>query len=206
MADAAIALIFAFCLAGLLVAEKADRQAGRWLFKPAASALFVLFALREGALESAYGVAILTALLLCFAGDVLLILKTDRAFLIGMAAFGLGHAAYIGAFSLSGLNPDPFPSLVILAASWFMMKWLWPHLGTFRGPVAGYALIITAMAVAGTAASAAGGDWRIFAGAVIFVASDVAVARDRFVKPAFINRLWGLPAYYAAQFLLASTI
>jgi hypothetical protein len=36
-----------------------------------------------------------------------------------------------------------------------------------------------------------------------FYLSDLAVARDRFVARAFVNRLWGLPLYYAAQILFA---
>jgi len=31
------------------------------------------------------------------------------------------------------------------------------------------------------------------------------VARDRFVRHQFSNRAWGLPLYYAAQLLLATT-
>ena len=44
------------------------------------------------------------------------------------------------------------------------------------------------------------------AGAVLFAVSDISVARDQFVRPAFINRLWGLPLYYAAQLLLAGSV
>jgi len=40
------------------------------------------------------------------------------------------------------------------------------------------------------------------AGGVLFFASDLAVARERFVARAFSNRVWGLPCYYAAQLLL----
>jgi hypothetical protein len=40
-------------------------------------------------------------------------------------------------------------------------------------------------------------------GALAFTASDVSVARDRFVREDFFNRAWGLPLYYCAQLLLA---
>jgi hypothetical protein len=33
----------------------------------------------------------------------------------------------------------------------------------------------------------------------------MAVARNRFVAPGVVNRMWGLPLYYLAQVLLAST-
>jgi len=41
------------------------------------------------------------------------------------------------------------------------------------------------------------------AGAVLFFASDLAVARDKFVAKGFVNRAWGLPVYYAGQLLIA---
>jgi len=44
----------------------------------------------------------------------------------------------------------------------------------------------------------------LLTGALMFLVSDLAVARDRFVAQGFINRLWGLPLYYAAQLVLAS--
>lgn len=44
------------------------------------------------------------------------------------------------------------------------------------------------------------------AGAVLFYLSDLAVARDRFVKSSFLNRALGLPTYYLGQLLLAFTI
>jgi hypothetical protein len=45
----------------------------------------------------------------------------------------------------------------------------------------------------------------VVVGALAFTASDVSVARDRFVQPAFHNRAWGLPLYFGAQLLLAMT-
>lgn len=44
------------------------------------------------------------------------------------------------------------------------------------------------------------------AGAVAFYVSDVFVARDRFMKGGFVNRLVGLPLYYAGQFLIAFSL
>jgi hypothetical protein len=40
-------------------------------------------------------------------------------------------------------------------------------------------------------------------GAIAFYLSDLSVARDRFVAPGFVNRLWGIPLYYFAQLLFA---
>ena len=46
----------------------------------------------------------------------------------------------------------------------------------------------------------------VFSGALFFYISDIFVARNRFLKLEFFNRLIGLPLYYAGQFLLAFSI
>jgi hypothetical protein len=46
----------------------------------------------------------------------------------------------------------------------------------------------------------------VFVGALSFYFSDVFVARDRFIEQQFLNRLLGLPLYFAGQFLLAFSV
>jgi hypothetical protein len=46
----------------------------------------------------------------------------------------------------------------------------------------------------------------VFVGALSFYLSDIFVARYRFVKKEFMNRLIGLPLYYTGQFLLAFSV
>ena len=50
------------------------------------------------------------------------------------------------------------------------------------------------------------GAWFILIGAVFFYVSDIFVAHQRFVMAHFYNRLFGLPLYYMAQFLLAFSV
>ena len=73
------------------------------------------------------------------------------------------------------------------------------------GPVRTYMLVIGIMSALACGVTAAGGPWAVAVGALAFTASDISVARDRFVRHQFINRAWGLPLYYAAQLLLAKT-
>ncbi|WP_428407695.1 lysoplasmalogenase [Hyphococcus sp.] len=196
----------------LLWAERKGLPRLKWAAKPAASLCFVLLAAASGATESAYGIWILAALVLCMAGDVFLIPVGEKTFLAGMAAFAAGHAAYIGAF-LSG-GPEATPVLYMAAAGMalfavFSLLWLWPHLGAFRGPVAGYTVIIAAMVAASFLAEPPGRaapSLLVIAGAVGFAISDLSVARDKFVAPDFFNRAWGLPLYYTAQLLLAASV
>jgi hypothetical protein len=62
------------------------------------------------------------------------------------------------------------------------------------------------MVVCAIGAAAAGAPLAAAVGAVLFAASDVSVARDRFVGAGFSNRLWGLPLYVGAQLLLAASV
>jgi uncharacterized membrane protein YhhN len=80
-----------------------------------------------------------------------------------------------------------------------------------KGPVVGYMVVITVMvcgasSVLGASDFSLSGRLMAFLGAVAFYFSDVFVARDRFMKKEFVNRLVGLPMYYAGQFLIALSL
>lgn len=196
----------------LLYAEYKGITRLKWVAKPLASIAFVCLALACGALESTYGLWILAGLILCLLGDVLLIPKNDTAFLGGMGAFALGHLSYVIAFSeiWGGVSTITMVIAAILLISFpLILRWLWPYLGAFRAPVAIYCLIIGAMTVMSFATTGPNGSspyWLAAIGAVAFAISDIAVAKDQFIKPAFINKAWGLPLYFGAQMLLASSV
>jgi len=199
----------AFFLIGLLVAEGRNDQRVVWLCKPLASAGFVAAAVAAGALGSAYGRAILIALVLSWLGDVLLIPHREGTFLAGLAAFLLGHAALSAAF----LQRDNAPlwtagALVLLSAVAVAVdRWLYPFVPpSLHIPVRLYIAVITVMVALAAGSLAAGEPLIGFLGAFTFFLSDLSVARDRFVKPGFLNKLWGYPVYYAAQLLLAASV
>ena len=78
-------------------------------------------------------------------------------------------------------------------------------------PVIAYIIVITAMVVGaftilGDSALVSTGRFVVLFGAVSFYISDLFVARDRFLKTEFVNRLIGLPLYYGGQFLLAFSV
>lgn len=203
----------AVCLlavAGLLWAESKQSRPGVWLTKPLAAGAYVWAALDWGALDTSYGRWLLAGLILCGWGDVLLIPKHSRSwFRVGILAFLLGHLAYIGAFSNLELGRGGLVAGVLTAGALAATVGLWlgPKLPVeFRKLVAAYLLVICAMLVVAFAAADGSGIWRIALGALMFALSDVSVARDRFVAKAFGNRAWGLPLYFAAQLILASTV
>lgn len=203
---------FALCavaVVALLVAEDRGSQRGLWFTKPVASAAFLWAGLRAGALADTYGRLVLLGLALCFAGDVLLIPR-DRpgVFRAGIFAFLLGHVAYGAAFLGRPLAPVGLAAgaVVLGAVLLTVLRWLGKSLpADMAGPVRVYMLVIGVMAALACGVTAAGGPWAVAVGALAFTASDISVARDRFVRHRFINRAWGLPLYYAAQLLLATT-
>jgi uncharacterized membrane protein YhhN len=204
------ALVCAVAVAVLLIAEARGSAAGRWLSKPIASAAFVWAAAAGGAIHSWYGRLVLAALCLCWLGDVLLIPKGREAwFRAGIGAFLLGHVAFACAFATRPWHAVTFAIGVVLMGlfGWRVWRWLQGRVPAgLAAAVAAYIVTICAMAACAMAAAAGGGPAAIAVGALAFVASDLPVARDRFVAPGFGNVAWGLPVYYAAQLVLAGTV
>ena len=177
-----------------------DRPAA-FVAKPLASAGFVLIALSEGAVGSAYGRIILAGLVLGALGDVALMF--DRWFLAGLALFAAGHVAYVLAFLVNG-SVTLTTAAVGAALGLGSALWLLPRVdAAMKVPVAVYILIISVMV-----AVAIGQPQPTFVriGAPLFAVSDLLVARERFVAPDPRNRVWGLPMYYTAQVLIALSI
>jgi len=195
-------------LAVLLYGEWKDRPGLRAAGKPFASLGFIVAALGFGALESRYGNIILVGLILGAIGDVCLLGSAKQYFIAGLVSFLLGHVAYVIAFA--GLPIDMTFAVVSAAALAVLMvliaRWVFPHAPDMRVPIGAYMLVISAMCVVAIGAGGAGAPWMVPVGALMFTASDIAVVRDRFVSNGFVNRLWGLPLYYAAQLIIAWSI
>ena len=195
-------------LGGLLMGEWKDRPALRAVSKPVASLGFIVAAIGFGALESRYGKIVLLGLVLGAIGDVCLLGKAKQYFIAGLVSFLLGHVAYVVAFSTLPISvPQALIAAAVMAAVMVALaRWVFPHAPDMRVPIGVYMLVIAAMCVVAVGAGAAGAPWMIPVGALMFTVSDIFVVRDRFVAPGFINRLWGLPLYYAAQLIIAWSI
>lgn len=201
-----LTIVCVLALAVLLIAECAERADLRTKAKPLASACFVIAGLVLGV-----NGWIATGLVLGAIGDVLLMYPSDRAFLAGLVAFLGGHVAYVVAFTrVVPIDAWPHAPIALLAlpivAAAGALAWLWRGLGSMRVPVIAYVAVITTMVIGALVCERAIG-WHVAtAGALLFFASDLSVARDRFVAHAFVNRAWGLPAYYVAQLLFAWSV
>ncbi len=202
-------LLCALAVVGLLWAEYRGSRRGLWLAKPLASLAFIWTGVAAGALDSTFGQLVLAGLALCLAGDLLLIPSERPAlFRAGVFAFLVGHVAYSAAFLTRPLDPIGLAAGAILLAVVVagVLRWLDGSLPPdMAWPVRVYMVVIAAMSALACGVTAAGGPWAVAIGALAFTASDISVARDRFVRQDFLNRAWGLPLYYGAQLLLAST-
>ena len=126
------AALSGLAVAALLVLEWRNHRAAVLLAKPLASLGFVAIAVLSGALDSAYGRSILLGLCLCALGDVLLIPRANgKPFLLGIAGFALGHAAYAYAFYARGFWP--WPSLMAFAVMLAIVLTAYAILAPLRG-------------------------------------------------------------------------
>ncbi len=203
------AVVTAVGLAATLVAVRTGRRGMLFVAKPSASGGFLLVALGSGALESRYGAWVFAGLVLSLIGDVLLIFRDKTRFLGGLVAFLLGHVAYIGAFVVAGVAASwaGVAALGAVVVAVPALRWLLPHVDrVMRAPVLAYVIVISVMLVLAVGTRGAGHTALIVGGGALFYLSDLFVARQRFVTPAFVNRLVGLPLYYGGQLLLALSV
>ena len=131
------------------------------------------------------------ALLLGWAGDVLLLSKKDSFLLAGLLSFLAGHVVYLALFFSFYLPTFSFTTIcaVVLYGiyGWILYKRIVPHVPhIFQIPVIVYLFVILSM-------SCAAGllyqnvhflSWLlIWSGSLLFVASDTLVAIEKFMNP-----------------------
>lgn len=196
-------------VSGLVFAESRNLSAARRFSKISASTAFVLLALSLHAVASSYGQLVLLALALSWIGDAFLLSRRSVDFQFGLGSFLLAHVAFSVAFASGALSTSAFFVGLIFASAVgaITLHWLWGRLDArYKLAVTAYVVAIVAMCTMAVAHSAASESWLAAIGALAFAASDISVARDRFVVSAFLNKAWGLPVYYSAQLLLAWSI
>ncbi|QKW10650.1 lysoplasmalogenase [Streptomyces sp. NA04227] len=190
------------CL-GDLVVLLADLGPGHAALKPLLMPLLVAHAALLGAPRT-----LLAALLFGWGGDVLLLFGHDLAFLAGMGSFACGHVCYLLLFRRLGQGHTPrrkglLLGLLYAAGLVAMVVLLWPDLpADMRAPVAGYSLLLTAMALGSTRLGLVAG-----AGGALFLLSDSLIATSVAEWPqAPRPDLWVMLTYLAAQYLLTTGV
>jgi len=189
-------------------AEYRGPQQHIYIFKPLTMVFIWLIAMLGQAAVPFYKYMIITGLVFSLAGDVFLMLPSDR-FVAGLVAFLIAHLFYSAAFAseISALIWGPLIPLVIFGIVIYLI--LAPSLGNLKVPVLIYVVVILTMAwLAWVRLIQTGHMGALLAsvGAFLFIISDTILAIDRFRGAFKLARALNLTTYFAAQLLIAGSI
>jgi uncharacterized membrane protein YhhN len=185
-----------------------DRRTETWA-KPLVLSSLLVVAVVLGATSSTAGIWLLVALVFGLLGDVALLSDSLPRFRAGVAAFLVGHLAYLACFASLGL-PMPawsWAGLAVLAAALFATRGVVPATHRLEGralsvPVAVYSVVIGAMLLCAWFT----GVPLVALGASVFVISDAVLSIDRFVRPIPHARLILMVTYHVGQALIVAGV
>lgn len=175
------------------------------IFKLLPMWLIMLYAYQQRSqLKDRYLWITLCGLFFCMLGDYSL-----QWFVIGLSSFLIGHLFYVAAFCTrwSFSWPRALSLIPIAAYAIVMATQLLPALQE-RGddaliiPVTAYLIVISCMGWLAVMT----GNVRAIIGAFLFIASDSILAWNMFVEDVMHSKILIMSTYYAAQFLIASSI
>jgi uncharacterized membrane protein YhhN len=171
-------------------------DAGHTAAKPLLMPLLTAYAATRGAPR-----LLLAALLFGWGGDVFLLSGADWAFLVGMGSFAAGHVCYLLLFRHTRTSPLFAGAYGIALVG--AVALLWPDLpADLRLPVAGYSVLLTAMAYRSSGLGLVAG-----AGGALFLLSDMLIATGVAEWPQLpVPDFWIILTYCAAQLLLATGV
>jgi len=185
---------------------RGDRRTEAWA-KPATLLALILVAATQGAADTSAGRWLLLALVLGLAGDVFLLRDSDTRFRLGLAAFLVGHLAYVVSFVRLGLDPAgwAWAAWVVLLACLLATRQVAPATylrsgWALAGPVGLYTIVIGAMVIVAFDT----GDPTIALGATVFAASDSILAVNRFVRPLAWAPVAVMVTYHVGQALIVA--
>jgi uncharacterized membrane protein YhhN len=187
---------------------RGDRRTEVWA-KPLVLTSLIVVAAVLGATGTAAGTWLLVALLFGLLGDVALLSDSLPRFRAGVAAFLVGHLAYLVCFASLGLTMPgwSWAGLAVLAVALFATRGVVPATHRLDGralsiPVAVYSAVIGAMLLCAWFT----GVPLVALGATVFVVSDATLSIDRFVRPIPHARLILMITYHVGQALIVAGV
>jgi uncharacterized membrane protein YhhN len=181
-----------------------------WWTKLLTMVALIATVLVAGGLDDTPGRWLVAALVLGLLGDLALLGDTEERLLSGVAAFFLGHLAYLVCFATLGVSAKawfPLVLLVLIATSWPTRRVVpaaWQHGGPrLAVPLLAYTLVIALMTVMAFLT----GEPLLAIGATLFVVSDsliaLGLARNGFAQAKGSAHVAVMVTYHASQALLA---
>jgi len=198
--------VLAMWVTSTLAIVGAERRI-RWLeivFKPVTTLL--LFAV-IGVPQTTFARLVTAGVALSLVGDVALLSDTNRAFMIGLAAFLLAHIAYVIAFLGVAVWSAHVVgvAVVMIVSSVALLRATWEGATGMHGPTIAYGVVITTMVV--SASATVGGPLLMapFAavGAILFYVSDSSLAINKFRRPIPHVALLAFGVYWLGQLGIA---
>lgn len=184
-----------------------------------------LFTLNTVDLKGKLSGTVLAAFLFSWFGDIALLFADDSSkapglyfFIAGLVSFLSAHLLYIAVFRRIAATSTDVQALaskkiamlipvVIIAA--VLILFIIPHLGPMLIPVIVYAIVISIMTISAVALykKVSMPEFNlIYAGAVLFMISDMTLAINQFVSPKPVFGIIVMLTYGAAQYLIMSGI
>jgi uncharacterized membrane protein YhhN len=173
--------------------------------KPLTTIGAIAIAALAGGPASATTVTIV-ALALCLIGDVALLGAVDK-FVVGLAAFLLGHIAFVVMFGLRGFDRWTLAGIAIIGCALLLGTTAVPIVRGaaakgFGVPVRAYLVVITSMCILGWAT----GNWLIMLGSTAFIVSDSILGWGQFVAERKWMHLAIMVTYHVAIVALAASL
>jgi uncharacterized membrane protein YhhN len=164
--------------------------------------------------NSSFKRLLIIALFFCWAGDILLMIRSDTTtfFLLGLSAFLVAHIYYIGFFHRVRMKErvrDRWWWLPLIAAYYAaLIALLYPHLGGMKVPVLIYGLVISFMLLQAVhmlyvRKVRTAGQFMAM-GAALFILSDSVLAVNKFHTPFEEAAIGIMFTYGMAQVLIVT--
>lgn len=148
-------------------------------------------------------ICLVGALICSVCGDILLDLPYTNLFIFGLVAFLAGHLFYTVLFFRYAKRPDRSGKVIIAGLMLFagVMIWIFRGIATaLYGPVVLYIVVIITMCIGALLVPAE--NRRLFLGALLFIASDVVLAVNKFIVVIPYGRVINISLYFIAQFMI----
>jgi uncharacterized membrane protein YhhN len=196
-----IFIYFAAALAFLILMAMSMGGIGRTILKAIPVGTLLVLVLRD--MRGFVRICLAGALFCSVCGDILLDLPYANLFIFGLIAFLVGHLFYTLLFFRNAKSPNGFKKWIIVGLVVFTGVMIWIFRGippSLFGPVVLYILVIVTMSIGALLVPAA--NHMLFGGALLFIASDVILAVNKFLFIIPYGRVINIGLYFIAQFVI----
>jgi uncharacterized membrane protein YhhN len=174
---------------------------GRTVLKAIPVSTLMVLVLRD--MRGFVRICLTGALLGSVCGDILLDLPDAKVFIFGLVAFLVAHLFYTVLFFRYAKSPDGIGKVMMAGLVLFAGAMIWIFRGiapALYGPVVLYILVIVTMSIGALLVPAE--NRLLFWGALLFIASDVVLALNKFLVAVPYGRVINISLYFIAQFMI----